>query len=322
MLFEGVNLYEYSGNNPVRFIDPDGRQKSDPDDLDASVPPAGVLQKPVSTATITIDSTDVGQHERRTRIFSLPSETVPGFSEMSFQRQETFREVYSLLREYSTLINKYANKHNVSPIAIAGAIAWEDIENWSAFTRPVASWLLLRGIILPKGRGVGLGALHVHRGWDSWEPDTVLVEGKEGLDIPPVLSVRTSSEAIYTGTSTETQAIVARVNRILDPEWNIRYIAAIMDMNARLYKDIASEDIRNRPEILTTLYQMGRGEKLANKLVSNRLAYEEGTSYIDSLRKQGFRVIDSREYPVPMPNEGMGLWTMKYKEFLMTALSK
>ena len=264
-------------------------------------------------------------------------ELVPDFSARSSSRQERFRNTYALLRKVSPLIHKYADEHNVPPLAIAGAIAWEEIENETAFTRPIASWLLTRGIILPKGRGVGLGASHAHKGIDWWEPDAVLAENA-GL-IPPITEdeIRDANR-LYPGSALDTPPrlpptrpysdaiITARARRLLDPEWSIRYVAAIMDMNAQIYERLASLDIRNRPEILASLHQLGRAEKRAEEKISERAAYEREKVKAQKTVVVGGKPLFFRQFvhlkpPLPKPNE-LGLWTLKHQTFLEATLGK
>jgi hypothetical protein len=326
---DGLNLFAYAADSPTTKVDTSG--------LQATVPSAGpVVGETIDPTDLLLERSSEPVRVSEIRGFrklpyspkgyetlNLPTfytidqpdfpSLLDDWSSISPKDKEKFRSTFSLLRQVSPLIHKYAGEHNVPPLAIAGAIAWEEIVNPTAFTRPIASFLLQRGIILPKGRGVGLGASHAHKGIDSWEPDTVLAENA-GL-IPPIseeeLTDVSGNPSVWTTgelppVPVSTAIIVARAKRLSDPEWAIRYVAAIADMNAQIYERVAWEDIRNRPEILATLHNLGRAEKLAEEKVFEWITHEWSKEL---------------EPPLPQPNE-FGLWTLEHRKFLEAALEQ
>ena len=131
-----------------------------------------------------------------------------------------------LLRKYRVRIEESERKFHVDRRAIAGAVAWEALEN------PKPAFL---------SRGFGLGEPHVSVGRFEW---TTAVE-REGILRPQVAQERAAL--------------------LQAPETAIEYIAAIMDLIAHVYEKKfpprgLGESLRSKPEILANVYQ-GRNEK-------------------------------------------------------------
>jgi Protein of unknown function (DUF1402) len=172
-------------------------------------------------------------------------------------------EAINLVRQRRDTIKKAAVDYDVPAEAIAGAILWEGIEN-------------------PYHRSFGrLGPGKVHPGefWEKSEAEKVEIEGRV---TPPAKSVSERSQ------------------RLMDPEWAIVYIAAIMDRHADNYQKIANENVRKDPAVLCTLYQGGHSEDRAKRFAERRKA-------------------DPKAHPVAA--DEMGPWVQRWLPFIRTLLA-
>jgi hypothetical protein len=129
------------------------------------------------------------------------------------------QQVYAALFAHRTQITAAAAKFDVSRVAIAGAIAWEMLEN----VRP-SGW-----------RSVGWGKVHTFNFPAFWD-DPIAKEVEDRGYLPK-------------RTSAEREALLAR------PESAIVYIAAIMAAIADAAEARHGASIRMNPEVLTNVYQ-------------------------------------------------------------------
>jgi hypothetical protein len=168
--------------------------------------------------------------------------------------------------DYAFQIKAEANKQNIDPIAIAGVVAWEREVNWKGYWSDVL-WQrrqCAKGTI-SQTAGIGYGSIHL---------DVAEAIEKAGR-VPAAVSIR------------------IRCQRLQDPTWAIRYIAAIMNQDAENYERIARINIRKQPDILATLYRTGKSKEKAMKKKEEIDRWEKG-------RRKGPR-------PKPVPDE-MGRW--------------
>ncbi|MFD5384397.1 hypothetical protein ACFWMG_05370 [Streptomyces sp. NPDC127074] len=119
-----------------------------------------------------------------------------------------------------------AQRRNIDPKAIVAAIAWEGmVNNWQPFPSPIPP-----NVPAPLGRhAIGPGKVHI---------DTAVVKQIEDRGYLP------------------RRGLFEREAKLATPEGSIQYIAAIMGA----YADVADKEgrhgnIRNRPEILSDLFQ-------------------------------------------------------------------
>ncbi len=129
------------------------------------------------------------------------------------------------LRSYADLIRRTGAEFNIDPVAIAGAIAWEALQNVNWFS----------------ARGAGPGKVHVFEFFGR--ADAELVEGtyRYGHFLPRL-------------------SLLDRIATVRQPEGAIRYIAAIMNAYATEAETAPSgRNIRQRPGILASYY-VGEGQ--------------------------------------------------------------
>jgi hypothetical protein len=144
-----------------------------------------------------------------------------------FSREEN--AVLAWIDAHRQTIIQEAAKWRVSPQAIAGAIAWEAMENVQPFRHPI-----------PAGSGLG----RVHQRLARWATGP----GKVHTDFPLVKQVE---ERGYL----PRRSLAEREALLSSDEGSIKYIAAIMGA----FSDVAEKDghynIRNDVPALTQLYQ-------------------------------------------------------------------
>ena len=168
--------------------------------------------------------------------------------------------------DYALIIKAQAKKQNIDAIAIAGVVSWEREVNWKGYW----SDILYQRKQCAKGTisqtaGIGYGSIHLDIA------EAIEMAGR----VPAAVSIR------------------IRCQRLQDPTWAILYSAAIMNQHAGNYQHIAGINIRNRPDILATLYNTGKSEEKAKKKKEEIDRWEQEG-------KHGPR-------PTPVPNE-MGRW--------------
>ena len=140
-------------------------------------------------------------------------------SKLNLQPNEV--RVVLWLRRYRRYLREYAKRFTVTPVAIAGAIAWEALENPMFFT--VSS--------------VGPGKIHTRTS-----------------PIPLLGSDRTLARQIEEANYLPKQSEAGRERLLKSPQGAILYVAAMMGAAADIAKT-AGFEIRFNPGVLTTFYQ-------------------------------------------------------------------
>ena len=153
------------------------------------------------------------------------------------------KEVVILLKELSPAINKAARDFGIDPRAIAGSILTENSLNVSV-SDDIQDWLVKMkiasdGTLLGKQFSFGLGQVNVPAAMEA-ESLMAKIESRE---------MRRPEEV---------------AKELLDPEQSIRYVAAIIRVAQDNYEQ-EGFDIRNKPEILATLYNLGKTKKRATQ---------------------------------------------------------
>jgi hypothetical protein len=129
------------------------------------------------------------------------------------------KQVFACLTDNRSLIVEAERKFGASRVAIAGAIAWEMLEN-------VRHW---------SPRSVGFGKVHLYN-----------------YDLPPTdTAAKQAEDAGYLPNKTYGE----RKLLLSTPPGAINYIAALMAAFADLAGRYGFADIRDNPEILTNVYQ-------------------------------------------------------------------
>ena len=180
--------------------------------------------------------------------------------------------------DYALQIKAEATKQNIDSIAIAGVVAWERQNNPLGW---MSDWVYQErqcksGKISPTA-GIGYGSIH--------------------LDV---------AEAIErAGGVPRAVDISERCKRLQDPTWAIRYIATIMNEAAENYERITGLNIREQPDILSTLFHTGNSKEKA----------EEKKKAIDRWEKEGKK----GPFPKPKPDE-MGRWVYAWSKTIQYLL--
>jgi hypothetical protein len=173
-------------------------------------------------------------------------------------------DAIEMVREKRAFIRETAATHRIAGEAIAAALLWDPLEN--PYRRPA--------LRLGPGR------------------------------VRPVCLMGTSEaekvEAAGLLTPDDRTAL-GRFRRLRDPDWAIRYIAAIMRRHADNYAAIANVEIGALPAILCTLYQGGRSEARAKRFVARRA---RGAC------------------TMPVAGDEMGRWTEQHRLYLERLLGE
>ena len=167
-----------------------------------------------------------------------------------------------LVRSRRLHIRDTAFRLGVPPDAVAGAILWEGLEN--PYIRRLGR----------RGPG-GVAASHWFRRSEAEEAE------RAGLVSPPPARVRD------------------RRRRLRDPDWAVRYIAAIMRRHADVYRRVAGYGIGDEAGVYGCLYQGGRSEIRATWFAQRRAADP-----------------DAR----PLVFDQMGPWIAKNRDFIAELL--
>jgi hypothetical protein len=106
-----------------------------------------------------------------------------------------------------------------------------------------------------------------------------------------------------------------------------------MHWHAKLYEKIASENIRDRPEILVSLHRLGEAEKRARELAAAkayyRLAnvdYQKAQDLLKFYKSIGYLkpdfepILGAIKIPAPRSEE-MGIWLMKHRKIIEDAIA-
>lgn len=152
-------------------------------------------------------------------------------------------EMVMALKELAPVINKAARDFGVDPRAIAGSILAENSLNVS-ISDDIQDWLVKMkiagdGDLLGKQFSFGWGQLYMDAAMEA-EPLMAKIENRK---------VRTAEEV---------------AEALLKPEESIRYVAAVVKT---IQKNYAKEgyDISDKPEILTTVYNLGGSSRRAKQ---------------------------------------------------------
>lgn len=192
-----------------------------------------------------------------------------------------FDRVTLWLRRHRDLIIKDAAERKIPAEAIAGAVAWEGLQNVAP---------------LPL-KFEGPGKVHYD---DGSAADQV-----EQLHYLPA--------AANWGD---------RLMRLLQADWALRYIAAIMGAYADLSDKAGSGAIRGRPEILTTLYQ---GVSIDKNLIPSgpfftSIGVKDSQTAIRPLNASAYFSYKARTGQPYQPNAEMGSWVQKNLGYLTNSL--
>ena len=189
--------------------------------------------------------------------------------------------VWQWLRQNADFITRTAKDYDLDPLAIAGPIAWEALQNVRSFSV----------------QGSGLGKIHVFRK-DFWNPsDAERVEG-------------TNRYGHYLSRRTYTNL---RSNLNNDPRLAITYIAAIMNAYAYEAEHAPNgQHIRNQPAILASYY-VGEGRISPTNPSDKRVIYLYNS-------QAAFKERFTNPRPL-MPGSTMGQWVEHNSDFLRSALA-
>ena len=147
-------------------------------------------------------------------------------------------QVFALLRDLRPEILQAARKHRVTPQAIAGAIAWEALENPRSFS----------------ARSVGLGKVHLYN-YSKVGAVIGFATGGFGGALRHGLDFRALPVEIEERNYVPKRTYGERRHLLATREGAIEYIAGIMDAIADSATNAGFEDIRNNAPILTNVYQ-------------------------------------------------------------------
>jgi hypothetical protein len=179
------------------------------------------------------------------------------------------KEMVMALKELSPSIDKAAKDFGVDPRAIAGSILAENSLNVS-ISDDIQDWLVKMkiagdGDLLGKQFSFGWGQLYMDAAMEA-EPTMAKVEGRKK---------RTAEEVAAA---------------LLKPEESIRYVAAVIKTIQENYKK-EGFDISDKPEILTTLYNLGGSRKRA--IQARKLEREPRVNYFGFFVDKNISVLDA-----------------------------
>ena len=152
-------------------------------------------------------------------------------------------QVFALLRTFRNDIILASRKYDVTPHAIAGAIAWEALKN----PRP---W---------SPRSVGLGKVHLYNYSKADAAIGCVIGTFVGLPDPDVLDCfidrNTVAAEVEARNYLPPRTFGERRQLLATPEGSIEYIGAIMKGIAASATAAGFEDIRHNAPVLTNVYQ-------------------------------------------------------------------